>query len=194
MTKTATCIGSVSVNLKIDMQLNKARMLKYKTLAAAFSYPDDNFFKFFPQTLAKRQELAAEYDRLFRLSEIWLYTTEYVSKNEFQRAEYLSDIVGFYRAFALERDKDRPDSLVTELEFMYYLIFKSLYAIQGNGADKDEKVFVCIDAQKKFFTEHLSFAAEEIARRIISQTKNNFYREIAQDILEFMKAEERYLQ
>ena len=79
-------------------------MLKYKMLAEAFSYP-------------KEEGLQLEYDRLFRQGEVWLYGLEYAIENEFQRAQGLADINGFYRAFGLETDKERPDSLVCELEF-----------------------------------------------------------------------------
>ena len=65
-----------------DAQLIPERLLKYKELSAAFSYPE-------------KEELRLEYDRLFRLSEIWLYGAEYTAENEFQRANELSDISGF---------------------------------------------------------------------------------------------------
>ena len=54
MTKTSTYTGSALLNLLND------RMLKYKALATAFSYPE-------------KKELFSEYDRLFRQNELWLY-------------------------------------------------------------------------------------------------------------------------
>lgn len=162
MTKTLMSTESAS--------LNYGRMLKYKALAAAFSYPDD-------------KSLFSEYDRLFRQKEIWLYGAEYIAENEFQRSNLLSDISGFYKAFGLQTDKDRPDFLVSELEFMYYLIHKELKA-----PDK-EKASVCRDAAKKFFNEHLYAAAKKIAEKIISQGGKGFYSEASRDLLEFLEAE-----
>lgn len=106
----------------------------------------------------------------------------------------LADIMGFYRAFGLEPSKDRPDSLACELEFMHYLVFKRLYALENNDIDDAaEKALVCLDAQKNFFTEHLYSAAKKIAGSIVSQTENTFYLEIAQEMLTFLESEARFL-
>src|SRR3989338_1183347 len=129
-----------------DAQLIQERLLKYRELAAAFSYP-------------KKEELRLEYDRHFRFSEIWLYGAEYTAENEFQRVKQLSDISGFYRAFGLQVDKERPDALSCELEFMHYLIYKELYCLKRNLNQAEEKAGVCHDAQKKFFQAHLYPAA-----------------------------------
>jgi len=175
------------------MDADKARMAKYKTFAVAFSYPDENFFKFFPESLPRKKELVFLYDRLFRANEIWLYTTEYLAKNEFQRSHYLADIMGFYRAFKVEPEKDRPDSLTAEFEFMHYLIFKRIYAFENKIKDATKKASICLDAEKKFFDEYLYPGAKEIAAKISSQTSDNFYEGIAKDMLDFLKSEKRYL-
>lgn len=159
------------------------RMLKYKTLSAAFSYPDDNFFKIFPGLAAEKDNLRLEYDRLFRGSEIWLYGAEYTAENEFQRSRSLADINGFYKAFGLEVAGDRPDSLTCELEFMYYVILKE------SRAPDEEKASVCLDAGRKFFKEHLYPAAKRIAKKIISHAKCDFYLEAGQGLLEFLESE-----
>lgn len=169
MTKTSMCTGSALLNPSTSL---KDRMLKYKALANAFLYPE-------------KKELVSEYDRLFRRSEVWLYGAEYIAENEFQRARILSDIAGFYKAFGLETDKDRPDMLVSELEFMHYLLYKEI-----NAPDK-EKAFICQDAQRKFFNEHLYPAAKKISKKIISQAKSGFYLEVCKDLLEFLESEKK---
>jgi TorA maturation chaperone TorD len=171
---------------------DRERMLVYRTFAAAFSYPGDNLFRLFSLTTEEKKELPIEYDRLFRAKDIWLYGTEHTALNEFQRVQYLSDIMGFYKAFGLEPENDRPDSLHIELEFMHYLIFKKLQALEKEEADSNEKVFICFDAQKKFFNEYLYPAAGKIAKAIISQSKNNFYVETATDMLEFIESEKKF--
>lgn len=180
---------------KQGMSNARERMSEYKVLAAAFAYPDDNFFKLFPEALAEKEGLLREYDRLFRAQSIWIYTCEYISEHEFQRANYLSDISGFYRAFGVESDRDRPDSLPMEFEFMHYLIFKALYADthRENDAKADEKMFVCVDAQKKFFTQYLCLPAKQIAQAVLAKTAHNFYKEAAARLLEFMESEEKLL-
>ena len=175
MIKKETCIGSASAD--------KERMFKYKVFAAAFSYPDNNFFAFFPGIAPEKEKIMLEYDRLFRAECIWLYSAEHVAENEFQRSNYMADIMGFYRAFGVEPDGDRPDSISSEFEFMHYLIFKEI-----NAPDK-EKAFISLDSQKKFFREHLYPVANKIAEKIISQTKNAFYLEVAQDMIKFLESE-----
>lgn len=164
--------------------MQKKRMHTYKMLSVAFSYPDKDFFEFFPELMPEKESLIREYDRLFRAKEIWLYGTEYTSEHEFQKSNNLSDIAGFYKAFGLEIDNDRPDSLEAELEFMHYLIFKEI-----NAPDK-EKAETCADAQRKFFAEHLSPMARTIAQKIIAETVEGFYKDIAAEMLNFLKSEE----
>ncbi len=194
MTKKETSIDSALLNSEQCLGSDKERMLRYKEFAAAFSYPDDNFFKFFPDSGYEKEKLCLEYDRLFRANEVWLYGSEYKAENEFQRVNDLSDISGFYKAFGLNADKDRPDSLVCELEFMYYIIFKKLYALEGdNIKDKKKNADVCTEAQKKFFGEHLEPAAKKIAENIILKTKNRFYSQVARELTQFLKTEKAYL-
>ncbi len=170
-----------------DSVSHKERMLKYKMFAVAFSYPDDKFFELFSDLSSEREEIVSEYDSLFRSNEIWLYCAEYLAENEFQRVQVLSDIMGFYNAFGVEPNGDRPDALTCELEFMHYLVFKSI------KADTEEKISVCLDAQKKFFNEHLYAPGIKIANSIISKTKNTFYKEIAEELTRFLRDEKEYL-
>ncbi len=180
-------------NLDIDMKNDDQRMRQYKTLAAAFNYPDDSFFAHFPDLMDDKRSLMVEYDRLFRTGKVWLYGAEYLVKNEFQRANILSDIMGFYTAFGLEPDKERPDSITCEMEFMYGLILKRDHAGQlPDDEQAKEKMDVCLDSEKKFFIQHLEPAAVLIAEKIISQSENCFYVNIAKDMLEFLTSEQEH--
>ena len=170
---------------------SKERMLKYKKFSVAFSYPGAEFITFFPQQ-KDTEELSFEYDRLFRNNEVWLYGSEYKVENEFQRAQDLADINGFYRAFGLETNLDRPDALACFLEFMHYLIFKELYAKKSNHPDAHQRITICQDAQKKFFQAHLYPDAKSIAQKILSLKLTNFYSKIAQDLLSFLESESVY--
>lgn len=174
-------------------QVDSERMRQYKTLAAAFSYPDDNFFEYFPDSAGDKRDIMAEYDRLFRAGAVWLYGAEHLVKNDFQRANLMADIMGFYTAFGLEPDKERPDSITCELEFMYSLIFKRNRASKALPAQEvDEKVNVCRDAEEKFFAEHLEPAARAIADKIISVSSNSFYNDASQELLVMLDCEKKY--
>lgn len=184
MMKKEMCTESVSPD--------KQRLLKYKVLASAFSYPEGDFFDCFPQLEQEREKVVSEYDLLFRARGIWLYTTEYTAKGEFQKAQCLSDIMAFYRAFGVQPEKDRPDSLSAELEFMHYLIFKSLYALEKDLKDSQEKISLCLRTQRDFFAEHLHPGAKAIAEKIASQKEGSFYKEMAGEVLAFLGEEERF--
>jgi len=169
-----------------QLELNKERLSRYKSLAVAFSYPEGSFFDFFPEASGEKEGLVREYDRLFRAKDIWLYGTEYMSEHEFQRSNYLADISGFYKAFGVETNIERPDALNAELEFMHYLIFKE------NNAPTREKAEICLDAQRKFFTEHLSPAAKAIAQKILAASENPFYKNAASELIDFLSQEEEF--
>ena len=192
-TESALPDNSELSSLSIDTKNDDQRMRQYKTLAAAFSYPDDSFFDHFPDLMDDKQSLMVEYDRLFRAGIVWMYGAEYLAKNEFQRANILSDIMGFYTAFGLEPDKERPDSITCEMEFMYGLILKRDRASRLPADDQSkEKIDVCFDAEKKFFIQHLEPVAVLIAEKIISQSENRFYVNIAKDMLEFLASEREH--
>ena len=192
-TESALADNSELLNLDINTKNKNQRMRQYKTLAVAFGYPDDSFFVHFPDLTDDKQSMMAEYDRLFRAGIVWLYGAEYMVKNEFQRANILSDIMGFYTAFGLEPDKERPDSITCEMEFMYGLILKRNRASQLPADEQTkEKTDVCLDSEKKFFIQHLEPAAVSIAEKIISLSENCFYVNIAKDMLEFLASEREH--
>ncbi len=177
----------------IDTKTDDRRMRQYKTLAMAFRYPDDAFFEVFPELLADKRDLLAEYDRLFRAGIVWLYGAEHLVENEFQRANLLSDVMGFYNAFGFEPALDRPDAISCEMEFMYALILKRNHASQLDVNDQSkEKIEVCLDAEKKFFVQHLTPEAASIAEKIIAQSENSFYVNIAKDLIEFLETESKH--
>ena len=168
-------------------------MVGYKTWAVAFSYPNADFFAHLPQLTDQRQSLVSEYDRLFRAGLVWLYGAEHLVKNEFQRANLLSDIMGFYTAFGLEPDLERPDSISCEMDFMHYLIFKR-YRLRVESIDNDlqDKAEICRDAERKFFVEHLEPAATRIAGQILENTNHQFYVQAAEGLLDFLSREREY--
>lgn len=198
MINKETSIESVSPDDSVS-ELNAVecpdgeRSSMYKAYAMAFSYPDDKFFGYFPDMVQEKAKIIAEYDQLFRAGAVWLYGAEHLSENEFQRANLLSDIMGFYTAFGAEPDKERPDSITCEMEFMDYLIFKRARASQGLvGENPEQKADICRDAERKFFMEHLEPAAQKIAENIISKAGHHFYVQKATELLEFLECERKH--
>ncbi|MCQ9206884.1 MAG: molecular chaperone TorD family protein [Omnitrophica bacterium] len=187
MIATETLQESVLRNEKAD----KKRMHAYKLFSVAFSYPDKSFFALFPALKKEKETILLEYDTLFRAKHIWLYTTEFQAKHDFQKSRMLADIMGFYRAFGVLPDRERPDAVSAEFEFMHYLIFKKIYSIEKKLEGFREKAEICINAQKKFFNTHLYPGAKVIMQKILSHKTKNFYNEIAREALSFLEDEKR---
>ncbi len=178
---------------RYDEQAEDERMVAYKTWAVVFSYPNDSFFAYLPHLAEERQSIVSEYDRLFRAGLVWLYGAEHLVKNEFQRANLLSDIMGFYTAFGVEPDLDRPDSISCEMDFMHYLIFKRRRLSAEPGDDEaKEKAEICRHAERKFFVEHLEPAATPIAEKILENTNHPFYVQAAEGLLGFVIREKEH--
>jgi len=183
MSNTTSSASVLRDNVLTDLE----RMWQYKRLAVALTYPDARLAVFFPDLTYDADQLALEYDRLFRARDIWLYSAEYLARNEFERVQLLADVAGFYRAFGVASSHDRPDALACEFEFMHYLIYKQLYAQEHHALA--DKVELCFDAQRKFFTEHLYPAASQAARAIAAHSDNAFYQHVAAEMLAFLEAE-----
>lgn len=177
-----------------DMQIELDRMASYRAFAGAFSYPGPALLELWPDQSGRQQELAAEYDRLFRAAGLWLYGAEHLVENEFQRARMLADVMGFYRAFGIEPDRERPDALACELEFMRCLILKRIrVACQAKADPGGEKADVCRQAERRFFVDHLAPAVAQIAPKVQARAAHPFYRQVAQEVMAFIEAERAYL-
>lgn len=141
--------------------------------------------------------MQSEYSRIFGHSistECPYYETEYGKAHIFQQSQSLADVAGFYRAFGLERSetsKERIDHISTELEFMYFLIFKENYAAHHN---KKEESAICIDAQKKFIKDHLGAWVPLFVKLMGDKAGEGFYSGIAELTGLFLRSEVNYLQ
>lgn len=194
MTAGERCTGSASPDPAGIVRTENERMCAYKRFAVAFSYPDDAFFSLFSDLSGERERLVSEYDALFRRGAICLYGAERTAENEFRRAIELSDIMGFYRAFGVQPDRERPDAMALELEFMHLLCFKLINALRESEDPCGRvRAALCRDAQRKFFARHLLPAAKKTAGAIIGTAGDTFYAEAARALLEFLEAERRFL-
>ncbi|MBI3047078.1 MAG: molecular chaperone TorD family protein [Acidobacteria bacterium] len=73
------------------------------------------------------------------------------------RGPLLAAIGGFYQAFAYEpddREREVPDNIAVELDFLAYLAFKGAFAVDAQLADELEVTTQAYDA---FLRDHLGF-------------------------------------
>lgn len=129
------------------------------------------------------------------------YETEYCRQSlSVYRSQQLADIAGFYRAFGLEAERERPDHLVLELEFMAWLILKTLRA---ETLGDQEAAEVSRRAQARFFEEHLAWwtpafslalrhQADSISRDEVASPPKSLYGAYACLLSAFVAAERNY--
>ncbi|MBI5725157.1 MAG: molecular chaperone TorD family protein [Planctomycetes bacterium] len=107
-----------------------------------------------------------------------------------QRTSLLSDVMAFYRAFGVIPDRQRPDHLCCELEFLHVL---SLKEARARRAGQDERADICADARRKFLAEHLRpwvSAVVKMVRARAHRKDDGFYLKLVQ-CLQVMMEEER---
>ena len=113
--------------------------------------------------------------------------TLYTARHLFQETQELSDIAGFFRAFGLElAERERPDHISVELEFMYFLTYKEAYALQHHGRAKAR---LCREAQRKFMQDHLGRWAFQFARRLKEKAQGGYFGCLASLTEAFLSAE-----
>ncbi|MBI1870312.1 MAG: molecular chaperone TorD family protein [Chlamydiae bacterium] len=104
------------------------------------------------------EEWTQHYERTFghtACGKVPAYELEYGEEHSHRQPQELSDISAFYQAFGLkaaDTARERVDHVSSECEFMYYLLYKTAYALENHG---EEKAFVCRDAAKSFLENHL---------------------------------------
>ena len=118
------------------------------------------------------------------------YEAEYRTEHFRQRTDLLADLMGFYQAFAVSPDHERPDHIACELEFVHLLSLKEALAIRdGRGEQAD----ICASARAKFLTEHLLLWYERVVEMIrlrATGPEDRFYLALA-DLLEALMAQEK---
>lgn len=95
-----------------------------------------------------------------------LYETEYGRERAMFKANELSDIAGFYRAFGFEMsqegDRDMVDHISVELEFYSLLLMKHIYL---QGIEDRDGCEVVYDGMRKFMDSHLGRFVPAILER-----------------------------
>ena len=152
------------------------------------SLPFTVSFGGFPAPSLLPEELESEYIRLFDLGfagspPCSLYEADY-RKGELSRAEILEELFRFYGHFDVSlggAERDYPDHLVVELEFMAFLAGKEAGAI-ARGTQPDSYRL----AQKDFLERHLGCWVPRLDSRI-QRVEEPFYRGVSAFMREFIE-------
>ncbi len=115
-----------------------------------------------------------------------LYETDYTAREIWRQSQQLADLAGFYRAFGVEEQGERPDGLSVELEFMHVVSYKEAWAlVQGD----EEHARLCRDAQESFLRDHLLRWAPDLVRRVEALAGGGPYAALARLGRLFLRAE-----
>jgi len=183
---------------KVRLNKLKEEAILYKTLAVAFSYPQDKSlrtmgkilsllakkdssieFKNFHEALltSNLENLQAEYSRLFLKKPVCSpYESEYEEDKVSGKSRIISDVLGFYKAFGLKVQKEMPDHISCQLEFLSFLSLKEAYAMENGLTDKMD---ICAKGRDKFIREHLSGWIEKFLNCLEANASEPFYKNLA---------------
>lgn len=115
-----------------------------------------------------RDETKRWHGRLFTLIESRdcpPYETAYDSRDVFRMTDVMADVAGFYGAHGLVIggvERERPDNILAECEFMSFLAMKEALAAE---AGRDDDAQVCRDSAAAFLRDHLGRFAEAFGVR-----------------------------
>ncbi|HEX9124348.1 MAG TPA: molecular chaperone TorD family protein [Actinomycetota bacterium] len=133
--------------------------------------------------------LEGEYRRIFshvHSADCPLYETDFIAKDVWRQSQELADLAGFYRAFGMEVEGERPDSAAVELEFLHVLAFKAGWALAREEADHAE---VCERAEVAFLRDHALRWIPSLVERIAAIAGGGPYGAVAALIRELLLAE-----
>ena len=188
----------------------------YLFLGKCFSYPEERFCAAMKETQAEEElrtiveglpfevnfkgisswalsqdEFGADYIGSFDINPACpLYESEYRT-DELSRRDILEELLRFYEHFDIklsDQEKDYPDHLAVELEFMAFLAQKEAGALeQGKNPDPYRR------AQMDFLERHLSKWVHQLDESIQKKVNEPFYRQASTFMTEFIRRHLSYL-
>lgn len=143
---------------------------------------------------AKEEELKVEYARLF-VGPYELkappYGSIYLDGERRVMGNSTMEVIRLYEEAGLVMDKDfkeLPDHIVVELEFMYYLIYKEVEALEKS---EREKALAIRETRNHFFNRFLSPWIPPFCEKIKETTDNPFYIALADCLSTFVTNQSR---
>ncbi len=174
------------------------RSRMYHLLSQAFSFPDKNLQStaselweiaatLYPELGIDQEKLKSdlqimepEYINVFDGHEQKKYCKPYEGQwMEAERAKRQWEVKKFYQFFGLglnRQTNEMPDHIMYELEFMHFLSFKMIEAVNNENRQSDiNQAEHYLQAQKDFLQRHLSVWVAQFAERLEEKTELPFY-------------------
>lgn len=121
------------------------------------------------------------------------YETAYCSADIFRQADTMADVSAFYLAHGLQvggTERERPDHIATELDFMGMMALKEAYALEHLGP---EEVAECRRTQRHFLRDHLGCWAPGFGRRLAASGEHELYQALGAALVRWVEADMSYL-
>lgn len=128
------------------------------------------------------EELLVDYSRLFVGPAELLaapYGSVYLEKDRRVMGDSTMAVLDFYKSRGLVMDgdfKELPDHIAVELEFMYYLVFKEIEALELPDMTAAAAV---LESQEFFMNKFLCPWADKLADKMMEGAETAFYRALA---------------
>lgn len=136
------------------------------------------------------QELAVEYAKLFVGPYELLappYGSVYLDRQKRVMGDSTMAVKKMYREYGLQLAddfKEVPDHIAVELEFMYYLIYKEIEALQQTD---NKNALAFLQAQKQFVHVFLGKFVFPFCEKIQEETISKFYQALADCVSTFVR-------
>lgn len=128
------------------------------------------------------EELLVDYSRLFLGPTELLaapYGSVYLDKDGCVMGDSTMAVIAFYNSHGLVMDgefKEVPDHIAAELEFVYYLIYKEIEAIEASDMTA---AAAALESQELFMNTFLRSWVDKFSGRIAEGADTGFYRALA---------------
>jgi DMSO reductase family type II enzyme chaperone len=121
------------------------------------------------------------------------YETAFRGRDVFRQAHVMADVAGCYAAHGLAigaGERERPDHITVELEFMSFLTAQQAYALDTLGPDEVE---TATHTQRLFLREHLGTWGPGFGRRVEATASHPFYRQLGALLAVWLDADMHHL-
>lgn len=133
--------------------------------------------------------LQIEYSRLFDYKPL-CFPQESAHRKDFRGNLILKQLVSLYKESGLDcSDKNAPDHISIELEFMHFLVFNE----ESRSDEKIEEKSMFLKYQNEFFQNHLVKWVPNFCQCIIENSESPFFCCLAHLTGEFLSSEHEYM-
>ena len=161
-----------------------------------WTHPVDRLVEGLVAAWAPPDELAPHHLLLFppiASQDVPHYETAYRGEDVFRQVNLIADVAAFYRAHGVVvggPERERPDHITVELEFMALAAQKEAYALTRRQPDE---ATMCRESQALFLRDHLACWAPGFGRRAARVATHPWYGRLGELVTEWVELDAELL-